>query len=395
MKTFLIAVVSLFTLAIGASFAYGYEETVELPSSDYLGYQCYAVVWNPYDWEYHCVWGYGDILQSVEYPRNGTIIVPDNRLDDPMGNLIDKVNEEISKLKVKDGMTVVPDKAVPKTTTEPKTERDIAVDELDQCLRGFERFPSWGAFQESSEILNYQNKTREQFSIRDNLSKEIPTLKILKAIEECNAIQVYVERGNIGAYEANRAIADKLGLDYLGRSEIASRGNEASLGYINEKTATQEEKQHEADRARDWACAPEQKHLKLCVSNPFTGTNRGNPEPMISDNVNTGIFLGNQTSKQIMDKYREEQASNILTEQDITNNEFKQWESRCKIMWNTSGKGALTLSKWPMALASGFCDDKLESDWLMMNSNNRFDNVQMARDYRLQLDAVIHEEFRK
>ncbi|MCK5600938.1 hypothetical protein KAR91_03655 [Candidatus Pacearchaeota archaeon] len=276
----------------------------------------------------------------------------------------------------------------PQTELEiPKTERDVALDTLDQCLHGI---GPWAALVPEQEIEFYQNKTREQFAIKDNLSKNVVVRDILKAIEACDGAREYVLKGNIGAVELNKAAADSLGVDYLGRSENQTfRGNQPSLGYAIENTATKEKIEAEAKRAAEWVCAPERKHLRLCVTDPFTGINRGNSEPIISDSASTGIFLDNRTAIDIMENYREVKAASIITQQDRENQITKAQVFACQNDWESSGRGAISTQWWTDNLLSGFCDDKLESEWLMKHSNNRFDNVKSARDYRLQLDVVI------
>ena len=160
-------------------------------------------------------------------------------------------------------------------TPEQKARAD-AILELNQCLRGFERDPALGAFQADSEIEFYENVTRGQIAERDNLSKNQPILKLLKAVEECSAIKRYLDMHIIGPEEANKAIADRLGLDIYGRPEIGTRGNEPSLGFAESKTASNEEIIAEANTWRDWACAVEQRQLKLCNAyQPLFGENRG------------------------------------------------------------------------------------------------------------------------
>ena len=102
--------------------------------------------------------------------------------------------------------------------TEPLTaeEREIkaAVETLAECRTGL---GAWAAYQETELIEHYADKTRWEFSIRDNLSQSNTILKILKAIEECDIMKDYANKGLIGAYELNKILADLAGVDYLGR----------------------------------------------------------------------------------------------------------------------------------------------------------------------------------
>lgn len=164
----------------------------------------------------------------------------------------------------------------PLPQTPEQKERADKILELNQCLRGFERDPALGAFQADSEIEFYQNVTRQDILVRDNLGKDQTLLKLIMAVEECRAIQTYLDMNIIGPREANMAIADRLGLDIYGRAETSARGNEPSLGFAESKTATNEEIKAEADTWRDWACDENQRHLKLCNAyQPLTGDNRG------------------------------------------------------------------------------------------------------------------------
>lgn len=277
LKLSMLALIVTLTISMGS--AYAYEEMTPIPRSDYLDRECFAVIMpGVSEWIWDCQWrftedypfspdaqpgllkatpedqqGFDSLLIEIrEYLDLGDESIPENNIGDD--GVLDPVDEQ----------------------AEIDPEREQAIGELEKCLRGFEHNPALGAFQQSGEIENYENKTRGEITLRDNLNKDQPTLKLLKAVQECLIIQRYLDMKVIGAEEANKAIADRLGVDYLNRAENATRYGHESLGYGEEKSASKEEIKSEADKWRDWACHEDQAHLKLCTAyQPLTGDNRG------------------------------------------------------------------------------------------------------------------------
>jgi len=105
-----------------------------------------------------------------------------------------------------------PEREEPLTTEERQI--DDSIKKLDECLRGL---GAWAAYQDQTDIEYYVKESRWQFADRDNLSQNIPVLRILKAIEECNIMRTYERMHLIGAYELNKVLADLADVDYLGR----------------------------------------------------------------------------------------------------------------------------------------------------------------------------------
>ena len=158
--------------------------------------------------------------------------------------------------------------------TEPLTpeEREIkaAIDTLAECRTGL---GAWAAYQETELIEHYADKTRWEFSIRDNLSQSNTILKILKAIEECDIMKDYANKGLIGAYELNKILADLAGLDYLGRP---------SEHPLQQQVTDQSDTMVETDPVTERDIAKEVEEAQRIFDEkyrdpnaPFTGENRG------------------------------------------------------------------------------------------------------------------------
>jgi len=169
--------------------------------------------------QFTCFWRWflpDDIMEEL---RDDTTIpglkteLPQHHLDleEKVQNLIDKKIEEI--MTTPPEPEIIPEEPeVPLTTEERQV--DDSIKKLDQCLRGL---GAWAAYQGQTEIEYFIDQSRWQFADRDNLSQNIPILRILKAIEECDIMRTYERMHLIGDYELNKVLADLAGKDYLGR----------------------------------------------------------------------------------------------------------------------------------------------------------------------------------
>jgi len=170
----------------------------------------------------------------------------------------------------KDDATIIEDPEPEEPLTAEAREIKYAVDTLAECRTGL---GAWAAYQEQELIQNYADKTRWEFSIRDNLSQSYTIKQILLAIEECDIMKDYANKGLIGAYELNKILADLAGLDYLGRSAehpLATKVTDQSDSMVFTDPVT----------ARDIAAEVEEAQRifdeKYRDPNaPFTGENRG------------------------------------------------------------------------------------------------------------------------
>lgn len=157
---------------------------------------------------------------------------------------------------------------------EPKTfeERQIAdsIAKLDECLRGV---GAWQAYQSQTEIKYFLDESRYSFADRDNLSQNIPILRILKAIEECDIMRTYERMHLIGAYELNKVLADIADTDYLGRG---------SAHPLEKLVTDQSDAMVETDPVTDKDIADEIEDMEKIFdetyrdpNEDFTGINRG------------------------------------------------------------------------------------------------------------------------
>ena len=153
-----------------------------------------------------------DELVPLDIPTK-TSEIPQHNLD-----LADKIRLLLEK--------GIPEKETPEISPiednlpeEPLTweERQIeaSIKKLDECLRGR---GAWAAYQSQTSIEGFVDESRQKFAIRDNLSQNQALKKILMAIEECDAMRYYEQKGYIGDYELNKVLADLAGVDYLGRT---------------------------------------------------------------------------------------------------------------------------------------------------------------------------------
>lgn len=143
-----------------------------------------------------------DEIESITIPDTETIIIPPIEEDmevRPTGEeLLDRLKESVDERR-----------------TEIEAEQEQLIGKLAECRTGL---GAYGAYQEQEAIQDYANKTRWDFAIRDNLSKDNSVKKILLAIEECRIMKRYADMNLVGAFELNRYLADVAGLDYLGRT---------------------------------------------------------------------------------------------------------------------------------------------------------------------------------
>jgi len=90
--------------------------------------------------------------------------------------------------------------------------------------------------------------------------------------------------------------------------------------------------------------------------------NRGASKPIIGDavvnapdNPNTG-----KTTAQILKEYRFAKAASLITPQDFANLQAKLDAKVCEIAYEGTGFGGTDITKWPLFLSNGWCNDKVE-----------------------------------
>ena len=236
----------------------------------------------------NCMWVWefdGKISDDIEKIVPDTDVgIPADKLSDPLIALV----EDNPPPKVT--ITTDPLPPLPPSENVPEIDDKLidTVDKLSECLRGFDRSHEWGAFVDTSVIPFWLNMTREQFGERDQLTSRmldgVNLSYILKSIEECRAIQRYVDMRIIGPEEALKAVHDRfnIGKDDLPVPQI--RGNEQPLNPRD--LVTGEDIVAEAQRARDFTCSDDNIARKLCYPyHDFTGVNRGNPSSQPSKDV--------------------------------------------------------------------------------------------------------------
>jgi len=209
-------IVMIAILAFGG-LGLAYAEEVPLPLDE------------PYDDSWCVFLGAGD---HVQFTCNWTWFLPDyvmaeinqtslpaliSEMPEHNLDLADKIRlllERGELVKDIDEIQPIVKEPEPEPLTAEEREIKAAIDTLAECRTGL---GAWAAYQEQELIEHYADKTRWEFSIRDNLSQSNTILKILKAIEECDIMKVYADMNLIGAYELNKILADLAGTDYLGR----------------------------------------------------------------------------------------------------------------------------------------------------------------------------------
>ncbi len=159
--------------------------------------------------------------------------------------------------------TVDEPEPTPFETLDPEVRK--ALDKLGVCQFGD------GVW--SGIVANYTREVPDELPIFTSGLDKKPLLgKLAKSFEECKGKTNYPWLSQ--QYE-DVYLADLIGLDRFDRPELSFGLDERRL-YEEQRTATPEEKQAEADRVvyPDWYINPYEE---------LTGENRGNPEPIISD----------------------------------------------------------------------------------------------------------------
>lgn len=384
--------VSVLAVVVGISgitASYAYEELVTLPRSDYTkGPDCFAVVMpgSPI-WVWDCQWTFEENYPFVKDADPGLITI-DPTVDEPIEEFLRELKSFLdspgNQLGLSDDLEV--DVTTGKTPLSPEEEE--ALSKLDKCLHGT---GAWMAFVPEQDIPFYENKTRGEFTIRDNLSKNVSMLNILKAIEVCDASREYVFRGFIGAEEVNKAIADQLGVDYKGRPATIIGGLDMSENFAPEKTADASEIEEQARLAAEYMCSTSGKQRGLC-GGEFDGVNRGGVVGEASDSV-YNQFSG-KSGKQIIQEYLSKKAADEFTDQDAQNIETRNNRIACEIEWKASaGYGAISVNKWRLMLQEGgMCDSLLTEEFMLLTTGGDFSTLEDARNYRVELDAQLMAE---
>jgi len=298
MKLALIAVVLMVVLI--PSTAYAYEESVDLPRSDYLTKTCNAFIFGGSTiWEFNCTWTFEETNPSY-LPEHEALQLPVPESDTPMDDILRHMaiyfeeqitiqDETVEEAPIKQGIG-----GIPYEELDPEVRE--AIDKLGICQFGD------GVW--SGIVANYTKEVPDELPIFTSGLDKRPLLgKLAKAFEECRGKTNYpwLSQQYVDVY-----LADLLGLDLYGRNTENFGLDERRL-YEEQRTASQEEKLAEAAASRDYMCRAENLHLKLCSAYmELQGENRGNPEPVISD-------------MDAYNQYLSDQAGSIITDQDFTN----------------------------------------------------------------------------
>jgi len=264
-----IATIALFTLAIGMSYAYAYQENVDLPRSDYTEKDCFAILFSGQNiWKFSCDWWFEE-TNSVRTNETGVIIQYDDTIGDPVETFLREIklyfDETITAKETTedDSITATVEQPDPFVELDPDVRK--ALNKLGICQFGE---GVWAGI-----VANYTREVPDELPIfTSGLDKRVILGKLAKNFEECRGMNEYPWLS--AAYE-NRYLADLLGLDYFGRSQT-NFGLDESRNYEEQRTASAEDIQKEQDRVTypDWYRNPYEE---------LTGINRGNPEPIVLD----------------------------------------------------------------------------------------------------------------
>jgi len=298
MKVFMI--IALFALAIGVSYAYAYEESVDLPRSDYLTKTCNAFIFGGSTiWEFNCTWTFEETNPSY-LPEHDGLQLPVPESDTPMDDILRHM-----AIYFEEQITIQDEEDI-ETETEPEFE-GTPFEELDPEVR--EAIDKLGICQFgdgvwSGIVANYTREVPDELPIFTSGLDKRPLLgKLAKSYEECKGKRDYPWLSQ--QYE-DVYLADLLGFDRFDRPELSFGLDERRL-YEEQRTASQEEKDFAEAESKKYMCKPENLHLKLCSAYmELQGENRGNPEPVISD-------------MDAYNQYLSDQAGSIITAQDYTN----------------------------------------------------------------------------
>ena len=217
LRNSIIALVAL--IAITSFVGLAYAEEQQLPMQEpYQNKMCIFTLVDDKTARFICTWDWllpSEVLSQVNQTTPPTapndIPIYNLELADQIKLLLEKAKHDAIEEQERIANLPPPE---PEPTTPEEREIKAAVDTLAECRTGL---GAWAAYQETELIQNYADKTRWEFSIRDNLSQSYTIKQILLAIEECDIMKVYADMNLIGAYELNKILADQAGLDYLGR----------------------------------------------------------------------------------------------------------------------------------------------------------------------------------
>jgi len=236
---------------------------------------------------------------------------------------------------------------VVKETTEPEEEVVLTIEEqalvdFEKCFGGIEQA---GAFQQAYSFEKFERKYQRSLSMDDRLAEECVSNIFLRL-------------------QANQSYPG-LEIDPVDQGFTPTvHGLKMSAGI----QVDEDKLQAEEDRIvmPSWyvdpygACITEMIEVKGILIDKCD--NRGASQPIIGDavvnapdNPNTG-----KTTAQILREYRFVQAASIITPQDFANLQAKLDTKVCEIAWDTSGQGGIDITKWPLFLSDGWCNDKVE-----------------------------------
>lgn len=308
---YMIAIIALFTLAIGFSYAYAEQQAmVTLPfDRPYETLNCSTSTQLQSEQDglrtvmiYYCSWFWSISEEGLEQipvqPSLAGIdydvwleevipIVENNpfRESDPTIDLfpqppVKSVEEELRE------------------RLDPEVRK--AIEKLGECRFGLE---GWAAFQAQ---INFT--VPDELPIFTSGLDKRPLLgKLAKAFEACRIQKDYP----LSQQYEDIFLADLLGLDLYKRQQTNFGLDERRL-YEEQRTASDEEISKAAQDARDWMCGDENLHLKLCSAYmELQGENRGNPEPIVDEKL-YNEYLTAQAARDLTAADREKVLNNAI-----------------------------------------------------------------------------------
>jgi len=236
---------------------------------------------------------------------------------------------------------------VVKETTEPEEEVVLTIEEqalvdFEKCFGGIEQA---GAFQQAYSFEKFERKYQRALSGDDRLAEECVSNILLRL--QANTSYPGLEIDPVDQGFTPTVIELKMS---------------AGIQVDEDKLQAEEDRIVMPSWYIDpyGTCKTEMIEVKGILIDKCD--NRGASQPIIGDavvnapdNANTG-----KTTAQILKEYRFAQAASIITPQDFANLQAKLDAKVCEIAYEGTGFGGIDITKWPLFLSNGWCNDKVE-----------------------------------
>jgi hypothetical protein len=328
------------------SFAYAEQQAVVTLPIDrpYQQMMCAESLPNEDGWvTYECLWAWHVAPEGMLEVEQ---IYEEGIIDSPVKQRIAEIIEQFvgtGEPEVEDEATVefeVTEEEVVEEEVPELTLEEQALIDFEKCFGGIEQA---GAFQQAYSFEKFERKFQRSLDNEDRLAEECVANILLRLQSNLSYPGLVIDEEQ-GFTETDISLKMSAGIQ-VDENKLEAEANRITMPswYVDPYGTCQTEMIEVQGRMID-----------KC-DNRGNEVDFGNAVVNVPNNELTG-----KTTNEILKAYQFEKAASLLTEQDFINLQAKLDTKVCEIAWDTSGQGGIDITKWPLFLSDGWCNDKVE-----------------------------------